>query len=78
MTYTPELIDELNVLARYNLATTQAGIKVHHDADPAVIAATRRLYDKGMITQADGGYLTDLGHETAEHAQSLLGLLNAA
>jgi hypothetical protein len=28
-----------------------------------------------MITQADGGYLTPLGQQTAEHAQTLVTLL---
>lgn len=77
MPYTQEIVDELNVLVRYNLATTQEGIKVHaHTANPATIAATHRLFAKGLITQDDGGYLTHLGHEAAEQAQMLLSLLN--
>ncbi|MGZ8189501.1 MAG: TIGR02647 family protein, partial [Methylosarcina sp.] len=43
MPYTQDLVDELNILARYNLTTTQEGIKVHKTADPSIIAATRRL-----------------------------------
>ena len=79
MPYTPDIVDELNMLVRYNLDTTQAGIKVHkHEAAPAIVAATQRLYDKGLITQEDGGYLTNLGHEAAAEAQSLLGLLHPA
>jgi uncharacterized protein (TIGR02647 family) len=76
MFYTPELVDEVNILVRYNLGTTLEGIKVHKNAEPAVISATQRLYQKGMITQEDGGYLTPLGRETAEHAQTILDLLN--
>lgn len=76
MFYNPELVDEVNILVRYNLSTTLEGIKIHKNADPAVIAATQRLYRKGMITQEDGGYLTLLGRETAEHAQTVLDLLN--
>lgn len=59
----------------YNLATTQEGIKVHKDANPSVIAAVERLYGKGLLTQSDGGYLTPLGHEAAEHVQAALRLL---
>jgi uncharacterized protein (TIGR02647 family) len=77
MPYTPELIDELDILSCYKLTTTQQGIKVHHTADPAIIAAMQRLYDKGLVTQLDGGYLTDLGREAAEHAQAALTILTS-
>ena len=33
MLFSPDLIEELNVLARYNLSTTQEGIKVHNSAE---------------------------------------------
>jgi uncharacterized protein (TIGR02647 family) len=62
----------LNTLARFDLATSQQGIKVHKTASPEVIAATRRLHEKGLLTLPDGGYLTGLGRDAAEHAQSLL------
>ncbi len=79
MPYTPELVDELNILVRYNLSTTQEGIKVHKStATPEIVAATERLYNKGLITQEDGGYLTAMGHEAAEQAQTVLNLLNPA
>ncbi|MDD1612452.1 MAG: TIGR02647 family protein [Methylococcaceae bacterium] len=77
MLYTPDIVDELNVLARYNLTTTLEGIKVHKNADPSVIAATQRLFHKGLLTQEDGGYLTALGRETAEQAQAVLDILTA-
>lgn len=77
MTYTPDLVDEMDVLVRFNLSTTLEGIKVHKTADPAVIAAVRRLHEKGLVTQEDGGYLTDLGRETAEHAQAALTILTS-
>jgi len=77
MPYTQALVDELNVLVRYNLNTTLEGIKVHQSTAPEdVVAATHRLFDKGLVTQADGGYLTVMGREAAEQAQLLLGLLN--
>ncbi|TXZ85941.1 TIGR02647 family protein, partial [Vibrio cholerae] len=53
------------------------GIKVHHDASEAVQAAVVRLYNKGLCTQPDGGYLTDEGIEIAEHADRVLRVLNA-
>jgi uncharacterized protein (TIGR02647 family) len=60
-----ELVQEMNILARYNLTSLQEGIKVHHDADPEVISATARLFHKGLVSQEDGGYLTHLGVEVA-------------
>jgi len=78
MAITPDLVDELNVLLLFNLETTQEGIKVHKNADPAKIAAVKRLSDKALVTQEDGGYLTDLGRELAEHVQSSLRILTSA
>ncbi len=75
MNYTPDLMDELDILTRYKLTTTQEGLKVHKTAAPALIAAMERLYEKGLVTQRDGGYLTDLGREAAEHAQAALTIL---
>ena len=76
MLFSPEQIDEIAILALFNLATTQEGIKVHsHSAEPSAVAAAERLHKRGFVTQEDGGYLTDLGREAAEHAQSLLTLL---
>lgn len=76
MPFTQTLIDELNILARFNLKNTQEGIKIHSAAGAALIAAAQRLHDKGLITQADGGYLTDLGRKAAEHSQAALLILN--
>lgn len=69
------LIDELRVLACFNLDSTQSGIKVHHDAGEELVCAADRLYHKGLISQTDGGYLTPLGHDAAEHLQGLLTIL---
>jgi uncharacterized protein (TIGR02647 family) len=77
MPYTSDLVSELNTLIRFDLDTGQQGIKVHKTADADVISAVQRLHAKGLITQADGGYLTSLGREAAEHAQPLLGILTA-
>lgn len=78
MQFTQDSLDELNILIRFNLTTTLEGIKVHTTAAPSTIAATRRLFDKGLVTLEDGGYLTTIGHEAAEHAHALLGLMNPA
>jgi len=75
MPYTQDIVDELNVLVRYNLTTTLEGIKVHKTAAPETIAATKRLFDKGLLSQEDGGYLTSLGLETATQAQAVLDIL---
>ena len=77
MLYTPELVDELRALSRFNLANTNEGLKAHHTASADFIAALQRLHHKGLVTQADGGYLTDLGLEAAEHVQAALTILTS-
>ncbi len=67
MSLSPEIIAELNTLLLYNVTNPQEGIKVHKDAGEERIDAARRLFAKGLITQSDGGYLTDLGREATEH-----------
>jgi|GEM_PF-38303 uncharacterized protein (TIGR02647 family) len=76
MPYSLEIIEELSLLARFNLDSTQEGLKIHSTAEPEVVAASQRLFDKGLISQADGGYLTNLGLSAAEYAQKLLQILN--
>ena len=78
MSLTPELIDELEVLALFNLDSSQEGIQVHNNASPALIAAAKRLHEKELTDQPDGGYLTSLGRDAAEHVQSLLIILKSA
>ena len=75
MIFTPDLVAELEILARYDLSTIGEGIKVHKTAEPNVIAATQRLFDKGLISLADGGYLTSLGLGVAEHVQGMITVL---
>jgi len=75
MTLNSELMGEIQVLGMFDLSSTQLGIKVHHDADKSLIEATQRLFDKGLITQNDGGYLTGLGHDAAENSQRLMTIL---
>jgi uncharacterized protein (TIGR02647 family) len=77
MLISQNLTEEMRILARYNLTTTQEGIKVHNTAPPDTIAAIKRLHEKGLVSQDDGGYLTDLGIETAEHIQKALIILTS-
>lgn len=72
---TPELVAELELLAGYNLANIGEGLKVHHNAQPAMREAAERLHAKGLLTKSDGGYLTDGGIEAAEHVQTALAIL---
>lgn len=69
MPFNQQLTDELNLILKFPNKSLMQGLKIHHDADPAVISAAQRLFDKGIVSQPDGGYLTDLGHDLAEHAQ---------
>ena len=75
MALTQELIEEINLLALFNLSSIQEGLKVHSHTNPQA-AAAQRLFEKGIITQHDGGYLTDLGVEVAEHTQKMLTILS--
>ena len=75
MHYTQEQMAEIDILVRYNLQTTQQGIKVHSSANTEQVDAVQRLFEKGLVTQVDGGYLTDLGRKAAEHAQALVLIL---
>ena len=75
VSYTSEMLHELNVLVLFNLDTMHEGLKIHASADPEVVAAARRLHERGLVSQVDGGYLTPLGRDAAEHAQSLLDIL---
>jgi len=75
MSYTSDLVDEINVLILFDTSNGQEGLKVHTSAQDGSIEATKRLYQKGLITQKDGGYLTGLGVDAVEHAQTLLTIL---
>jgi uncharacterized protein (TIGR02647 family) len=70
-----ELIDELNLLRRFSMGGPVA-MNVHDNPDPAVIAAAERMFDKGLISTAEGGQLTDTGREAIEHMERLFNLLD--
>lgn len=78
MALSPDLVAELNTLLLFNVTNLQEGIKIHKDADPSRIEAVRRLHEKGLVTQVDGGYLTVLGGEAAEHIAMVHTILTSA
>ena len=75
MSFTPELVAELEVLALFDLESTLEGLKIHQHAAPEIVAAAQRLFEKKLIDQPDGGYLTSLGRDAAESVQVLLSIL---
>jgi len=77
MRLSDDLVAEIRFLSLFNLESQQEGVKVHANADAELIAAADRLYQKGIISQPDGGYLTDLGVELAEHTQKMLMILQS-
>jgi uncharacterized protein (TIGR02647 family) len=77
MKFTPEHLVELNLMLQFDMGSLQTGIKVHNNAAPELLNAVHRLYEKGLCTETDGGYLTDLGIEAAEHAQRLTSILSS-
>lgn len=77
MSFTASHIEELNLLMQFDTSTLDRGIKVHSSARKEVIDACQRLFDEGLLSQPDGGYLTDAGVEALAHVQTLAGLLNA-
>jgi len=74
MEFNEQLQHELNLLVKFPDSSLD-GLKIHHTANDEVIAAARRLHDKGLTTQADGGYLTDLGREAFDAAKLLYSLM---
>lgn len=68
MPFNKELTEELNLILKFPNKSLMQGLKIHNDADPSLVAAAQRLFSKGIVDQPDGGYLTDLGHDLAEHA----------
>ena len=75
MPFSKDQISEMDILIRFNPTTQMEGIKVHKTAKLELVEAVKRLYEKNMVTQIDGGYLTDLGREAAEATQTLLTML---
>ncbi|EDM65729.1 MAG: TIGR02647 family protein [Moritella sp.] len=74
--YSDTLFEEMKLLAKFPTQSQLEGIKIHNEANPSVISAAKSLFDKGLISQEDGGYLTDSGIETANHLHSVLAPLS--
>ena len=77
MSYSPQNIAELDVLMLFSSLSGLEGVKIHKTAEASMIAAAQHLYQGGFITQVDGGYLTPLGVQAAEHAHSQFTMLTA-
>ncbi|WP_394247539.1 TIGR02647 family protein [Vibrio profundi] len=75
MKYSEQHIADLNLLLQFDISSAATGIKVHQDASQEMQQAVARLYEKGLCTLPDGGYLTDEGIEIAERADKLLRVL---
>lgn len=75
MLYTQDIVEEMNLLVKFPIHSNMEGVKVHSDANPALVSAAQRLYAKGLVTQLDGGYLTHTGHQVAENAKIALRIL---
>ena len=67
MLFNQTMIDEFTLLAKFPRESKMQGIKLHSDAEPSLLSAAQRLFDKGIIDSPDGGYLTDLGLELIDH-----------
>jgi len=75
-TYSDSFFEQIKLLAKFPEKSQLEGLKVHQDAAPSMINAAQLLFDKGLISQPDGGYLTDLGLEINSHLQHVLIALN--
>ena len=70
-----ELVDELGLLRRFAMGGPVA-MDVNSSADPAAVAAAQRMHEKGLITEASGGSLTESGKQAVEHLERLFNLLD--
>jgi uncharacterized protein (TIGR02647 family) len=75
-TYPEDLFDEIKLLSKFPEESHLEGLKIHHDADPSLVKSAHSLFNKGIITQQDGGYLTDSGREMVEHLHTVLDTIN--
>lgn len=74
MQFDNTLTEEINLLMKFPDSSME-GLKIHHTADQWMVDTATRLFDKGLTSQDDGGYLTDLGKEALETATLLYGLI---
>lgn len=69
-------LEEIKLLAKFPQKSQLEGLKIHKEASSKVVQSAQSLFDKGLISQQDGGYLTDSGLETAAHLHHVLSALN--
>lgn len=72
----PELVEELNLLMHILTNSSPEDVNISANADPAMIAAAQRLFDKGLVSTEAGGQLTDAGREAADHLNRLTNLMS--
>ena len=70
-----ELVEELSLLRRFSMGGPVA-MDVPASSDPTVVAAAARMFEKRLITSAQGGKLTDTGREAIDHLERLFNLLD--
>ena len=75
MELSKNVVADIELLSLFELNNSQAGLKIHHEASPERIASAERLFNMKLITNIDGGYLTSLGRQAADHAQALIRIL---
>ena len=74
--YSDTVFEEMKLLAKFPVKSQLEGLKIHNDANPGIINAAKSLFEKGLISQPDGGYLTDSGLETVDHLNHVLATLS--
>lgn len=74
--YPENLFNELKLLAKFPEESHLEGLKIHNNAAADIVKSAESLFHKGMITQMDGGYLTDSGREMVEHIHTVMDTLN--
>lgn len=75
MLFNNDIMEEMNLLLQFDSATMGNGIKVHSNAREGLVIACQNLFAKGLVSQSDGGYLTDAGIEALAHVQTLASLM---
>lgn len=68
----PAFLQDLRLLSLFDLTNLEQGLKLHRDSDAELQAAANRLFQNGVITAEDGGYLTPFGVSLLEHLDHLL------
>ena len=53
MSLTNEMVNEFNLLLKFPTTSLMQGLKIHHDAEPELIDAAKRLFEKGIVTLPD-------------------------